>query len=804
MKKNYRSLIASVLAVAMVFSLAACGTPGGQSGKPGPQSGSDAAPEFAYVPSFREVKNGNNQPLGAACFTERGFYTTPSEVVGRREPEEGEVEEYEGQFDIMEERLYFVSFDGERTRLENYEPLKATLEESHEGNISMNRLAADASGGLAAIYYSYEGWNDAPDTMSEDDPQYWEYYRYQEGWYVRTMDQTGRELSLAKIEVNENDWFYPNGLLYADGKILVAGSDGMRIFSPDGSVTKISSGGYIQGVLKLRDGRPCMIYSDELSNETKIGAVDPASGRVTQTWKCPANAYNFMSGGGDYDMYYQSGINIYGYSLDTESGVKLFDWLNEDVPQSSLSSYTVRPDGSFFAVTNSWDSKWENVTTEFVTLEKRSLADVPQKESLTLAIYGTDYQLENAVVRFNRSNKVRISVVDYSQYNNEEDWNAGRTKLTTEIMAGTMPDIIALEGMPYQQMAAKGLLADLYPFMEKDSEISREDFLPNVLQALEVGGKLYSTVTSFTVMTLAGASSVVGSEPGWSFDDVRAALAGMPEGCTVLDQFTTSGDILREELTLDADYYIDWETGKVNFDSKEFIDLLNFARLFPNSFDWNSYDWEEYSGDSDRIAAGKQLLMKMQIYSFANIAEHEAQFGGDMTYIGFPTASGAGSYLNLTSGYGISSSCPDKEAAWQFLRGFMTPKALENNNYWGFPANSKLLEKALQEAMTVQYQKDAKGNYILDDEGQKIPVPITYIWHDGAQEGDDAVYSLTQEQADKLMTLIRSTDKIHMENEAALNIILEQLDAFLSGQKTAEEVAKLVQGKMSIYVNEQR
>ena len=39
---------------------------------------------------------------------------------------------------------------------------------------------------------------------------------------------------------------------------------------------------------------------------------------------------------------------------------------------------------------------------------------------------------------------------------------------------------------------------------------------------------------------------------------------------------------------------------------------------------------------------------------------------------------------------------------------------------------------------------------------------------------------------------------------AALDIISEQADAFLSGQKTAEEVAKLVQGKMMIYVNEQR
>ena len=339
--------------------------------------------------------------------------------------------------------------------------------------------------------------------------------------------------------------------------------------------------------------------------------------------------------------------------------------------------------------------------------------------------------------------------------------------------------------------------------MEKDAEVNREDFLPNVIKALEVDGKLYSTVSSFTVSTLAGAAKVVGSEPGWSFDELRAALATMPEGCTVLNEFTTSGDILRDELTLDSDYYIDWNTGKVNFDGKEFIDLLNFSKLFPNSFDWNSFDWEDNETESDRLASGKQMLARMSLGGFEDIVWHETEFGGDMTYIGFPTVSGVGSYLNLTGGFGISSSCADKETAWQFLRSFMTPKGQENNYYWGFPANKALLEKKLQETMTVQYEKDEKGNYLLDDEGQKVPIAITYIWHEDKEESEP-IYALTQAQADKVMQLITSTDKLYMENSAALDIIFEQLDAFLSGQKSAEDVAKLVQGKMSIYVNEQR
>ena len=803
MKKNLRSLIASVLAVAMIFALAACGKSGGQSGKPG-QSG-EAAPAFTYVSSFREVKNEDNKPIGVACFTDTGFYTTPSEVVGQREPEEGEEKEYEGQFDIYAEQIVFVGFDGQSRKLENYVPFDFTPAEGREGYGALEKLAVDATGNLAALYHMEEYWSEAPEGMDEEDPEYWNYYHYENNWYLRLMDPTGRELSMTKLEFNPDDWFNAYALLYADGWILVAGTDGLRIFSAaGGSVSKIGMDGYIQGLLRLRDGRICMAYSDYMTNESKISEIDPASGRITKTWKGPRSGYDFKSGGGDYDLYYRDGINVWGYRLDSESGEKLFDWLNQDVSSSSLSNFTVRQDGSVFAVTNTWDSKWENVTTEFVTLERKAFADAPQKKALTLACYGTDYMLENAVIRFNRNSNVRINVVDYFQYNSEEDWSAGMTKLTTEIMAGSMPDILALDGMPYQQLAAKGLLEDLYPYMAKDPEIHREDFLPNVLRALEVGGKLYSSVSNFSIWTLAGSSRVVGDKPGWSFDELRAALASMPEGCTVLDQITTSGDILRTELTLDADYYIDWETGKVNFDSKEFIDLLHFAKLFPNAFDGDNFDWEEYTSDSERIAAGKQMLMKLELSSFGNIASDEAWFGGEMTYIGFPTASGVGSYLELSSGYGISASCSDKEAAWQFVRGFMTEKAMEDN--WSFPANSRLLEKKLQEAMTVEYQKDEYGNYLLDEEGNKMPLAIAYVYTGENEDGSnyEPVYSLTQAQADKVMALINSTDKLYMENTPALNIIFEQLDAFLSGQKSAEEVAKLVQGKMSIYVNEQR
>ena len=175
MKKNFRSLIASVLAVMMIFSLAACGktdSSGGGSGTPsGGKPGGKTAdtPAFVYVSSFREIPSEDNQSVGALCFTDEGFYTSTSDVVGRREPKEGETEQWEGQFDICEERLWFVGFDGKRTKLDNYEAFKLSVAEGRDGNVELYRLAADASGNLAALYHTWEYWFDAPEGMSDEE-----------------------------------------------------------------------------------------------------------------------------------------------------------------------------------------------------------------------------------------------------------------------------------------------------------------------------------------------------------------------------------------------------------------------------------------------------------------------------------------------------------------------------------------------------------------------------------------------------------------------------------------------------------
>ena len=428
-------------------------------------------------------------------------------------------------------------------------------------------------------------------------------------------------------------------------------------------------------------------------------------------------------------------------------------------------------------------------------------SSLPVKKTLTLAVLYLDYQVQQKIIDFNRhSDTTRIEVKDYSEFNTDDDYSAGITKLTTEIMAGNLPDLIAMDQLPYDQLASKGLLEDLYPYLDADEDLKREDFFPTVLKALEVNGGLYQVAPSFQIITLIGGSSVVGNTPGWTYDEFNSALASMPAGCTPLDQYTTRDDILARLLTLEMDSLVDWSTGKCNFDSEEYINILNFANRFQAEFDWESYEWTEDESTEKRIAEGRQMLMAGNIYSVDDLMYNDLYFGGDATYIGYPTSQGVGSMMSLSAGFGMSAKCSDKDAAWAFLRTVLSEEYQEN--IWGLPINKEAFDKKLQEVMKAQYQKDAEGNYVLDENGEKIEISRGGI---GMADGSvHEIYALTQAQADKLLEVINTTTRVVNTDNSLIQIATEEAQAFFAGQKTAEEVARLTQSKVNIFVNEQR
>lgn len=813
MKMKRKNGIAGLLVLVMLLSLAACGKDNDKPVSPAVTG----VPEYTYAPEFHTLREGESDSfLSPLLFTDEGFYAFSNERVGEEIPE-GVVPEYEGQYAIYENKYYFISLAGEVTPLEKYVPIAAAENTGDyaffDSGSNVYAMLENGDGNLLVLENVYSSWYEGPEEVEQYSEEYWKNYKRNSDYYLRFLNPDCSEISRVQIEAL-GEGFYLNGnnvVLDEQGNLLLSyNSDdgwGLIAFRMDGTVAyKQEAEDYVDSVVRLKDGRVAAMSWTQRGLELRT--VDSETGKFGEALVVPDQAYNLIPGSGDYDFYYTSGIKLYGYSLETEESTELINWISCDVNTSYLTQTWVQPDGTVIGVINEWNySNSSNgattVSSELAVVKKVPYDSVEHKEALTLAVQYMDSNIRRAVIAFNRSSdKYRIDITDYSEYNTEDDYSAGLTKLTTELLAGTMPDLLLLDELPYTQLAAKGLLADLYPYLDEDPELGREDFFENILGAMEVNGGMYQVSSGFGLITVMGASSIVGEEPGWTYEELYAALDTMPEGCEIFGLGMTKEEVLLFCLFMNMDSLIDWSDGKCSFDSPDFIKMLEFSNHFADDYDFSNYD-PAVDSEEARISQGRQMLQAISVSDFSDIQYNDFYFGGQgsTTYIGFPTSDGhSGSAIMLDTGVAMSANCLHKDAGWDFLRTFLTEE-YQSRGY-SLPTNRKEFERQLQAEATPRYKTDAQGNYLLDENGERIEESR------GGMASTDGFsvdfYALTQEQVDKLMALVENTQNVIQVNQNIYDLIKQEAQSYFAGQKTVEEVARLIQSKVNIYVNEQK
>ena len=272
----------------------------------------------------------------------------------------------------------------------------------------------------------------------------------------------------------------------------------------------------------------------------------------------------------------------------------------------------------------------------------------------------------------------------------------------------------------------------------------------------------------------------------------------MPEGCSPLEPNITRDEVLSALLYANLDSFVDWNTGAVSFDSESFRRMLEFAMQFPEKNE-ETEDGGFADNTQELIRQGKQMLTRTYLYGLDDILWNDLNFGGKATMIGWPTDSGVGHIMRLGSGLAMSSTCADKEAAWEFLRSLLLEK--EQKDLFEIPSNRHAFEKQLKDYMTPIYIKDANGNYVLDENGERMQESRS-SWMD--ETGEHNIYAMTQEQADEILEVIETCTRVANFDTSIQDIVFEQIQAYYAGQKSLDEVVRLIQSKVSIYVNEQR
>ncbi len=498
--------------------------------------------------------------------------------------------------------------------------------------------------------------------------------------------------------------------------------------------------------------------------------------------------YGTYQGGVDTDLIYTQESRLYTCDFTDEKPTEILDWIDSDISSDNLRNFKILEDGRIVAFSTDYNAG----VSEIAVLTKKDRSEVPEKTVLTYGTVFLAYYANRDIVAFNKqSDKYRIEIKQYGD--DDTDYATKRDLFVADISSGKGPDIIETVFTPLnlEEMDKLGLLEDLNPYLDKDEELKREDLVENALGSYALNGKLYSIMPNFGITTLIGKVSDVGDDSTWTLDELIELVESQPEGMEII-AYSTKSSILRRICSVNEDKFINPETGECNFVNEEFFKALEFSNRYPASREYDPNEPSEF----EKIKNGDLLLAQTLFTSVQQYQMYETVYGEEVNPIGYPTIGDSGCFImaNGTT-VGINVNSKNKDGVWEFIRFNLTPERQENiqSANGGFPMLKSALEKKLDDDMKAEYYEDVDGT-------QKEKSKST--WSTGEFLLD--VYAATQEQVDAVKNMIDTAGYERLYDSEVFGIIEEEAVAYFEGQKTAQEVAEIIQSRVQIFVNESK
>lgn len=822
MKKYvFKKTAAVLMAAMMVFSVAGCGKKGGKGGKSEPKDTKNMTyegEEFAVEGLKGEVSSFFVK--GDRIYLETYEWEDGIGSEDKIEPSEGEAEsgeEVTSEAETSEAETSEAETSEEAVTEDNYGELP---EEEIGGDNSEDTSEAETSeetseemnfeGGISTTRY-YSMKIDGTDLKEIKMPKFVE-----NEWMnsmlinddgsitlvtsIYDMVKETSSMVLHKVDADGNELFREDitKVLKMDTtekyiNKVVADEKGRMVFSISGSgagtefvildenaklLGSLNVEEYVEGMAKTKDGKIVCASSSENGTVIKVLDIDKKE-MSKESYKLDVpylNGSDSLVDGITYDFYYKTDSGIFGYDIASQKATQIMDFVASNM--TSESTWSIVP----IAEDKMLGTSYATDHTIFMLYTKVDPSTITDKKVITFGAMWVDESLKKAAIAFNKESKdYRIEFIDYSDQQDPE------AKMNAEIAAGNIPDILDLSYGPAEMYAAKGMLEDLMPYLEKDTDLSPDDFLPTVLEAMKTGDKLYTVSPSFGITTLIGRSSEVGKDIGWTFEDMKALIDKKAGKSRPFFDNYKQNMIYSFSYTIDD--FVDWQTGECSFDSQDFKDILELCNTGldgePNYDEERSYT-KAYQNDEVLFMEGWITIEQLEVY--------RQMFGEDITFIGYPNKDKSGSYFQFNSKVAISSKSENKEAAWEFVRTLLTMEYQSTEgNIYDIPTRKDSYDMMVRAKMTTKEYKDELGQTVR---------PL-----DGGTGWDDLMVEIkpmSQADIDKFNELIENTHKRSSYTAKIMEIIEEEVKPYFKGEKDVNATADVIQSRVKTYVNENR
>lgn len=366
------------------------------------------------------------------------------------------------------------------------------------------------------------------------------------------------------------------------------------------------------------------------------------------------------------------------------------------------------------------------------------------------------------------------------------------TALNTEILAGNMPDVLILDGLPAESYVEKGVLADISTIV---NEIQQMDgMFTNVKAAYEQNGEIYMLPARFYTTLVSGTDNAVAAAGTLSGYADYIALQGEAKPDQNIMQrrppseliwalfFADSGNWQKADGTVDEARISMWleQAGRI-YDVDAYSVDEQVGRI-------HAYEGRLFgtvvSGGSDLFRGDSQESVGT-VVSMMNLAEMfgmYAQTGSTYGLFGSQEAKCFVPYLTV----GMSSNPAAPEAAEEFLQ-LMLGSELGSIDGNGFPLNRTGWELMSQKA--------------LEDYGSEGEISMGIATTDGTSIGYE-LNKLTPEIVEDFEALLNSLDTPAMTDVTIRDLAIAQGVRYVTREASLEEARAELLQQLNLYMAE--
>lgn len=384
-------------------------------------------------------------------------------------------------------------------------------------------------------------------------------------------------------------------------------------------------------------------------------------------------------------------------------------------------------------------------------------------------------------------------------------------KVNTELMSGEGADVYAMDALPYKKFADAGQLEDLTPYMEADENFNMEDYQQNIIEGVGYQGKQYMLPVEYAFDYLSYDTKLLNEEAKEALLDKKELT--MEDLVDIAKKAYDNQEGDKEEVNklfnleggqglfnkyFDESYskFIDLKNNKVDFDNQAFRGLLEKIKDYEEKgYVKEAMDFSDPAKLMAQLTSqaepkkffyelnyatkliteyAKSNSMQVMMGGFSNTEDHKASV--------VMKNSQGGSNFSVSQGYGMNANSKNKKLAWAFLKFLISEEMQASMNLRGEGVNKKAMEEATKLKIAGQFFTETRANNIDELTKEQEEIFNTYKSH--------------------MQGYIQQLDTYLLRDPRIDDMMYEEVAAFFEGKKSAREVGKTLQSKVSLYLNE--